>query len=124
MDCALFTLSKATVPRGYFLLNQHAGQCRIADLAADSDAPRGWEDAYRLAVSTAAALRATCEITAISSLPWLSDAFRRIGLRLRGQSPVGLYDPTRRLVDAPPLLLRMTDDDYCFRYDEGYPFST
>jgi hypothetical protein len=122
MNCSLFTLSKANVPRGYFLLNQHAGQCRIADLAVDSEAPQDWETAYSVAASTAAGLEATCEISAVSSLPWLSDALRRIGFRLRGQAPVVLYDPARRLANAPPLHLRMTDNDYCFSYDEHYPF--
>jgi hypothetical protein len=124
MNCSLFTLSKANVPRGYFLLNQIAGQCRIADLAVDSEAPRDWEAAYRVAVYTAGRRKTTCEISAVSSLPWLSDALRSIGFRLRRQSQVMLYDPAQRLVNAPPLHLRMTDSDCCFLYEEMHPFLT
>ena len=32
----------------------------------------------------------TCEISVVSSLPWLSDAFTRIGFRQRGQSLVAI----------------------------------
>jgi hypothetical protein len=124
MNCSLFALSKENVPRGYFLLNEIAGQCRIADLAVDSEAPLDWEAAYRVAVATAAKRKTTCEISAVSSLPWLSDVFRSLGFHLRAQAPVMLYDPAQRLVNAPPLHLRMTDNDHCFLFDEMYPFMT
>jgi hypothetical protein len=124
MNCRLFALAKASLPRGYFLLNQVAGQCRIVDLAVDSEAPLDWEAAYRVAVTTAVRQKTTCEVTAVSSLPWLSEAFRKIGFRLRQQIPVMLHDPARRLVDSPPLHLRMTDSDHCFLYDEAYPYLT
>jgi hypothetical protein len=124
MNCSLFALTKASRLRGYFLLNQRAGHCRIADLAVDSEAPPDWEAAYRVAVSTAARQKTTCEISTVSSLPWLSDIFRSLGFRLRAQAPVMLYDPAQRLVNAPPLHLRMTDNDHCFLFDELYPFLT
>jgi hypothetical protein len=124
MNCSLYALAKANLPRGYFMLNQVAGQCRIVDLAVDSEAPRDWEDAYSVAASIAARQKATCEISAVSSLPWLSDALRRIGFRLRKQSPVMLYDPSERLVNAPPLHLRMTDSDECFLHAGSHSFLT
>jgi hypothetical protein len=124
MNCSLYALAKADLPRGYFMLNQVAGQCRIVDLAVDSEAPRDWEDAYGVAASVAARQKATCEISAVSSLPWLSDALRRIGFRLRKQSPVLLYDPAEQLVNAPPLHLRMTDNDECFLHAGSCSFLT
>ncbi len=124
MNCSLYALASANLPRGYFMLNQVAGQCRIVDLAVDSEAPRDWEDAYSVAVSIAARQKATCEISAVSSLPWLSDALRRIGFRLRKQSPVMLYDPNERLINAPPLHLRMTDSDECFLHTGSPSFLT
>jgi hypothetical protein len=124
MNCSLYALAKANTPRGYFMLNQVAGQCRIIDLAVDSEAPQDWEDAYRVAASIAARQKETCEISAVSSLPWLSDAFRRIGFRLRKRSEVTLYDPAGRLVKAPPLHLRMTDNDECFLHTGSPSFLT
>jgi hypothetical protein len=124
MNCSLYALAKANTPRGYFMLNQVAGQCRIIDLAVDSEAPRDWEDAYRAAVSVAARQKETCEIAGVSSLPWLSDALRRIGFRLRKRSEVTLYDPAGRLVNAPPLHLRMTDNDECFLHTGSHSFLT
>jgi hypothetical protein len=124
MNCRVFSLSKAGAPRGYFLFNEVAGQCRIIDLAVDSEAPEDWVAAYRVAVITAIRQKTTCEITAVSSLPWLSQGLKEIGFHLRRQTPVALYDPARKLVNVPPLHLRMTDSDGCFLYDERYPFST
>ncbi len=124
MNCSLFVLAKASLPRGYFLLNQVGGQCRIVDLAIDSESPPDWEAAYLVAVSVAAKRKTTCEISAVSSLPWLSEALRTIGFRLRGQTAVMLHDPGRRLAGAPPLHLRMTDNDACFLYSESYPYLT
>jgi hypothetical protein len=124
MNCNLFALHKASLPQGYFLLNQAGGHCRIIDLSIDSETPSEWEAAYRVAASTAAKQKTTCEISAVSSLPWLSEAFIRMGFRLRQQAPVLLHDPTGRLVNAPPLHLRMTDNDHCFLYDESQPYLT
>jgi len=124
MECSLFTLRQVGVPRGYFLLNQVAGQCRIIDLAVNSEAPHDWEEAYRAAVAAAFAHEATCEIMTVSSLPWLSDAFTTLGFLPRGQSPVMLYDPSGKLTSAPPLHLRMTDNDAYYLYEEARPFLT
>lgn len=124
MNCSLFALHKASLPQGYFLLNQVAGHCRIVDLSIDSEAPSDWQAAYRVAIATATRQKTTCEISTVSSLPWLSEAFIQMGFRLRQQAPVLLRDPAGRLVNAPPLHLRMTDNDHCFLYDESQPYLT
>ena len=124
MECSLFVLAKAGVMRGHFLLNQVAGQCRIIDLAVESEEPADWVSAYSAAVSAALRDPRTCEILMASSLPWLSDAMREMGFRLRKRSPVMVYDPSGRLMNGPPLCLQMTDSDACFLYDEDYPFWT
>lgn len=124
MDCTLHVLLKAGAPLGYFLLNQVGGQCRIIDLAVASEAQQDWESAYNVAIATAFTQKTTCEITAVSSLPWLSDVFRGIGFQLRSQCPVLVLDPNQKLLNAPPLHLRMTDSDACFLYEERFPFQT
>jgi hypothetical protein len=124
MNCGLFILNKGQAARGYFLLFQRGGQCRIADLAVDSEARGDWLAAYRTAAFTAAEQPGTCEITAASSLPWLSDGLKSLGFQPRGDLPVAIYDPRRQLTGGPSLHLRMTDNDYCFLYSEAYPFLT
>lgn len=124
MDCGMYSLRKADVPRGYFLLNQVGGQCRIIDLSVDSEKPTDWEGAYRAATITARKRKQTCEIVAVSSLPWLSQALGRIGFKLRKQTPVFLYDPAGKLFGGLPLHLRLTDSDDCLLYEERYPFLT
>lgn len=124
MKCSLFTLFKGCNPRGYFLLNQISGQCRIIDLAVDSDVPQDWEGAYRSAVISALKQKEVSEIVAISSLPWLSEILRKIGFQHRKQNQVLIYDPAKKLLGGPPLHLRMTDNDACFLYEERYPFLT
>lgn len=124
VDSSLYVISAAGEPRGYFLLIQISGHFRIADLAVDSEVPADWIAAFRAAAQTAAGDEACCEISAVSSIPWLSEGLREMGFRLRCQTPVMLYDPARRLLDAPSLHLRMTDSDACFLYDERNPFNT
>ena len=124
MNCSLFTLSKAGVSCGYFLLNKIGGQSRIIDLAVDSDSPQDWVGAYRAAVESAIANEEICEVTAVSSLPWLSSGLMELGFRLRAQFPVTLYDPTCSLLNSPPLHLRMTDSDLCFLHSPDSPFLT
>jgi hypothetical protein len=116
MQCTAFSLIKDGTKCGYFVLNQIEDQCRIIDLAIDSEAPTDWKAAYRTAVVAAIREKATCEVSAVSSLSWLSDALKQIGFQSRGQSPVLAYDPSGKLGKAPPLLLRMTDTDQCFLY--------
>jgi len=124
MKCSLFILFKGCNPRGYFLLNQIASQCRIIDLAVDSDVQQDWEGAYRAAVISALKQKEVSEIVAISSLPWLSEILRNIGFQHRKQDLVLIYDPAKKLIGGPPLHIRMADNDACFLYEEKYPFLT
>lgn len=124
MKCSLFTLSKSGVPRGYFLLNEVHGQSRIIDLTVDSESHQDWAAAYRAAVASAITNEEICEVTAASSLRWLSTELKDMGFRLRDQIPVTLYDPTSSLLRSPPLHLRMTDSDLCFLQSPDSPFLT
>jgi hypothetical protein len=123
-DCRFYRISHNGTPCGYFSLNQVNGQCRIIDIDVDSDDRADLRAAYRLAASAAANLPETCEITAVSSLPWVAEILRQDGFRLSGDKPVVLYDPQSRLAGAPPPNLQMVDSDAFFLYITIYPFVT
>jgi hypothetical protein len=78
----------------------------------------------RLALRAAAALPETCEVTIVNALTWLAAILRKEGFHQRGEKPVVLYDPRKRLAGAPPIHLQMVDSDAFFLHDLSYPFAT
>ena len=122
--CRYYRLVKNGVPRGYFLLNRVGGQCRIIAVQVDSEDRRDWRPAYRAAARTAAELATTCEVTAASALPWLSEILEQDGFRRRGEKPIMLYDPGARLANAAPLHVQPIDSDAFFLYSKPCPFVT
>jgi hypothetical protein len=122
--CRYYRLSKNGIRRGYFLLNPVAGQCRVAAVQIDSEDPRDWRSAYRASARAAAELPATCEVTVASALPWLAEILEQDGFRNRGEKPIMLYDPGRRLTDAAPLHVQPIESDAFFLYSKSYPFVT
>jgi hypothetical protein len=105
---------------GYFLLARVNGQARIADLWTTGD----WPSAYALALRTAAADPATCEVAAAASTAARRTAIEACGFQPRGADPIFLYDPHRRLAASPPLDLQLIDGDECCLNNPGDPFWT
>jgi hypothetical protein len=121
--CHLYAVTQRGRTRGYFVLNEVHGQTRIADLAVEPGDPGEWHGAYSLALRTASRLPGTCEVVAMSSLPWLDEVLRHCGMRERAVRPVFVYDPRQLLADSP-LHLQMTDSDSFFLYTPSDLFLT
>lgn len=122
--CSLFYLLHDGQARGYFVLSQLGGQCRIADLHVCSERERAWRAAFRTAARTAAASPDTFEITAASSLPWLSHILNEDGFRLRNLKPIMLFDPESKFADTPPWHVQMIDSDAFFLGSHTDPYLT
>ena len=122
--CSLYSLSSRGFARGYFILNEVRGQTRIIDLFLNSEDPRDWESAFRVAVGVAASVESTCEIAVATSLPWFIEILRKCGFRKCSDRPVMLYDPRGLLANAPPLRIQMVDSDMYYLHDLLYPFLT
>ncbi|HUI80689.1 MAG TPA: hypothetical protein VLY24_22345 [Bryobacteraceae bacterium] len=122
--CSLFYLLCGDRARGYFILSQLGGQCRIADLYVGSENERDWRAGCRIAARTAAESPQTCEIAAASSLPWLSRVLSEDGFRLRHVKPVMLFDPESQFENTPPGHIQMIDSDALFLGSHSDPFFT
>ncbi len=122
--CALFYLLRGREALGYFVLSQLGAQCRIADLYVNSQSEADWRAAFRIAAHTAAESPETCEITAASSLPWLSRVLSENGFKLRNVKPILLFDPKAKFASAPPLHVQMIDSDAFFLGNHADPFLT
>jgi hypothetical protein len=123
-ECSLHTLTVEGAAAGYFILNQIGGQCRIIDLMVASDAADDWQAAYTEAARVAAERPDTCEVVAVSSVPWLSAILERANFRLQERRPMMLFDPRGRLAFEPSLSVQMVDWDAYFLYDPSFPFLT
>jgi len=108
--------------RGYFLLSRVAGQMRIADIRLWSGDPADWRIAYSLATRAAEADPAACEVLAIASTPFAHDALTANGYHQRGTEPLFLYDPKKKLANAPAMFLNLIDGDGAYLYDPENPF--
>jgi len=122
--CSLFYLLRNREASGYFVLSQLGGQCRIADLYVGSEDQSAWEAAFRIAARTAAESPETCEITAASSLPWLSRLLSEEGFKMRNVKPILLFDPESNFANTPPLYVQFIDSDAFFLGNPTDPFLT
>lgn len=122
--CAFFYLLRDGETLGYFVLSQLGGQCRIADLYVGSEDKSAWRAAFRIAARTAAESPETCEITAVSSLAWMSRLLSEDGFKLRNAKPIMLFDPQSKFANTPPLQIQMTDSDAFFLGNPTDPFLT
>jgi hypothetical protein len=122
--CVLFYLIRSGAAQGYFVLSQLGRQCRIADLYVRSESEGDWRAGLRIAVRTAAASSETCEVAAVSSLPWMSRILNENGFRLRNVKPIMLFDPESRFDNTPPWNIQMTDSDAFFLWNHSDPFLT
>jgi len=108
--------------QGYFLLCRMGGQSRIPDLRVRTGISLA--AAYSVAVEQASADPETCEIVAASSAELTAGALRQNGFHLRGERPLWLRDPERRLSPEAPLLLQALESDSFFLRDPENPFAT
>jgi hypothetical protein len=122
--CRVFSIRRAGVPRGYFVLNQIGGQVRIVDLLVSSESQADWRNACQLAFRIASAASGCCEVVFAVSLPWLAAILRECGFHQRHVRPVLVYDRDQVLAGAPPLHLQMVDSDAFFLPGPSYPFLT
>lgn len=110
--------------RGYFLLSQVGGQCRIVDMQLDSATPADWQAAWSLATRTATKNRETCEIAAAASVPLSTGVISKSGFHLRDSQPIFVSDPKKLLADAPPLKIDLLDGEGSYLFDPKTPFLT
>jgi len=122
--CSLYSITRDGELCGYFLLNEVHGQTRVIDLFVRSTESAVWGAAWRLALHQASCLPGTCEVVTASSLPWLDQVLRRLGMRERDARPILLCDRRGILAAAPPLHIQMIDSDAFFLYSHSYPFLT
>jgi hypothetical protein len=58
----------------------------------------------------------------IASTPFAKEALEANGYRERGIDPLFLYDPGKKLTDAPPIFLNLIDGDGAYLCDPEHPF--
>jgi len=122
IEIAAFKILDDDELRGYFLLTQVMAQVRVADIRIFSDDVDDWAAAYALATKTAASQPGACEVLAIASTPFATDALLSNGYQERGRDPFFLYDPTKKLANAPPIFLNLIDGDGAYLCDPDHPF--
>jgi hypothetical protein len=123
VDCCLWILEHAGVPRGHALIANLAGSARVADFAlGDQSAPEMPTQAFSALVRTLAADEHLIELVAGSSLSEDIRAFRACGMRSRRRSAVLLADtrrefPAQSVIEIKPML-----GDGFYLHDPANPF--
>ena len=105
---------------GYFVLSFPPGQARVADSWVDGDGVEDWKALYGLAVHTAHKNSQAGEVTACSALKAGQEALTALQFRVHLTLPVMLFDPKKRLAEAPPIHFQMIDNDFSFLH-QGKP---
>lgn len=119
-----FALLNQGQARGFFVLSRVGGQTRIADLRILAEAAEDWASAYAVATRIAKQDPEACEVHTVSAIPVVGRALEANGFRCRGNVPVYVRDPGRRLAGAGQLHLSMLDDDSAFLNFPEQPYAT
>jgi hypothetical protein len=115
-----YALLKQGATIGHFMLSEVHGQTRIADLQVAGDELVDWQNGVLTATEVAARLVDTCEITANSSLDLFSRALAFAGYRNRGEQPIFVLDPGKRLAGARLHICSADYDDFFGWHPEGH----
>jgi hypothetical protein len=83
-----------------------------------------WDAAYSLAAQAAANDPETCETVAVASTLFAEIALLNSKFRLREKSPFFLFDPGKKLRDAPPIYWSLIDGDAAYLQDPEHPYTT
>jgi hypothetical protein len=119
-----FAIKEQDKIRGYFLLSRVGGQTRVADMRLSSTKQEDWNVAYSLAGKAAADDPETCEVVAVASTLFSEIALHTSGFRQRGNSPLYLYDPRKKLRDAPSIFWNLIDGDAAYIHDPAHPYTS